>query len=53
MKHDNLKVVVIARHMRIPFNSGAKRAILPDPSFVSGLPNLKIQDDRLHAHTVA
>ena len=53
MKHDNLKVIGIAGQMLIPMNNGARRVALPDSSFVSGLPNLKIRDDRLHAYTVA
>ncbi len=53
MKHDNLKVNGIARQMLIPLNNGARRAALPDSSFASGLPTLKIWDDSLHAHTVA
>ena len=53
VKHDNLKVIGIGRQMPIPLNNGATRAALPDLSYVSGLLNLKIQDDRFHAHTVA
>ena len=53
MKHDNLKVIGIARQVLIPMNNGARRAALPDSPFVSVLPKLKIWDDRLHAHTVA
>ena len=53
MKHDNLEVIGIARQMPTLLNDGAWRATLPDASFVLGLPNLKIRDDRLYAHTVA
>ena len=53
MKHDNLKITGIARQMSIPLNNGARRVALTDSSFVSGLLNLKIWDDRLHAYTVA
>ena len=53
MKNDNLKVIVVAKQMPISLSDGARRTTLSDSSFVSGLPNLKIWDDKLHAHTVA
>ena len=53
MKHDNLKIIGIAIQMSIPLNNGERRVALPNSFFVYVLPNLKIQDDKLHAHTVA
>ena len=53
MKHDNLKIIGTVRQMRIPLNNGARRAVLEGSSLVSGSSNLKIWDNRLHAHTVA
>ena len=53
MKHDNLNGIGMARQMPIPLTIGVRGAAIPDSYFVSGLPNLKKQDDRVHAHTDA